>query len=140
MTLVPLLRTSLSNTYRIYSKTHSFHWNVTGSRFQELHLFFETLYTQLWMEVDQIAELIRIEGETAPINGEDLVSHGSIEMATSVPSGDEMLKILTADLEVLITSLKEAEANASDSPSALDALSTIIAGHEKTLWMMKSMV
>ena len=28
----------LADTYTLYLKTHNFHWNVTGPRFQSLHL------------------------------------------------------------------------------------------------------
>jgi len=37
----------LSDTYTLYLKTHNFHWNVTGSMFQTLHLMFEQEYTEL---------------------------------------------------------------------------------------------
>ena len=37
----------LADTYSLYLKTHSFHWNVTGPMFQTLHLMFETQYNEL---------------------------------------------------------------------------------------------
>jgi starvation-inducible DNA-binding protein len=36
----------LADTYSLYLKTHNFHWNVTGTMFQTLHLMFETQYTE----------------------------------------------------------------------------------------------
>ena len=35
----------LADSYSLYLKTHNFHWNVTGSMFNTLHLMFETHYT-----------------------------------------------------------------------------------------------
>ncbi|NER49444.1 MAG: DNA starvation/stationary phase protection protein, partial [Symploca sp. SIO1A3] len=34
----------LADTYTLYLKTHSFHWNVTGPMFNSLHLMFEQQY------------------------------------------------------------------------------------------------
>ena len=36
------LRVLLAETYALYSKTHGYHWNVTGPRFNSLHTMFET--------------------------------------------------------------------------------------------------
>ena len=58
----------LADTYSLYLKTHNFHWNVTGSMFQTLHLMFETQYTELALTVDLIAERIRALGYPAPIS------------------------------------------------------------------------
>src|ERR1700710_1372546 len=49
----------LADTYTLYLKTHNFHWNVTGTMFNTLHLMFETQYNELALAVDSIAERIR---------------------------------------------------------------------------------
>ena len=49
----------LADTYTLYLKTHTFHWNVTGPMFNTLHLMFEGEYTELATAVDLIAERIR---------------------------------------------------------------------------------
>src|SRR4030066_589817 len=56
----------LADTYTLYLKTHSFHWNVTGPMFNTLHLMFEVQYTELALAVDLIAERIRALDEQAP--------------------------------------------------------------------------
>lgn len=56
----------LADTYTLYLKTHNFHWNVTGPRFQSLHLMFEQQYTELALAVDSVAERIRTLGYPAP--------------------------------------------------------------------------
>ena len=140
MTTTQSLQKSLADTYVLYNKIHSFHWNVTGPRFQELHIFFETLYTQMWMQIDELAELIRIQGEFAPKNTKELSKNSSLTAETSIPTGDKMLSILIADFEILLKSLHETESIGSDIQSIADSLPTIIAGHEKNVWMLKSMV
>ena len=69
-------------------------------------MFFETLYTTLWNEIDQIAEQIRIQGELAPRGYERNGSSATITEENTVPSADTMLNILTSDLEKLLVSLK----------------------------------
>ena len=56
----------LADSYTLYLQTHNFHWNVTGSMFQTLHLMFETHYNELALAVDAIAERIRALGYPAP--------------------------------------------------------------------------
>ena len=45
----------LADTYTLYLKTHSFHWNVTGPMFNSLHAMFMTQYNELWLALDEIA-------------------------------------------------------------------------------------
>ena len=56
----------LADNYALYQKTHSYHWNVTGPRFRELHLMFEEQYNALWTATDELAERIRALGALAP--------------------------------------------------------------------------
>ncbi|MEM6558094.1 MAG: ferritin-like domain-containing protein, partial [Pseudomonadota bacterium] len=53
------LKRLLGETYALYVKTHGYHWNVTGPRFQALHAEFMTQYSELWAALDEIAERIR---------------------------------------------------------------------------------
>ena len=39
---VAALKRVLGETYALYSKTHGYHWNVTGLNFQALHKMFMT--------------------------------------------------------------------------------------------------
>lgn len=141
MNTILLLKKALADTAALYSKTHSFHWNITGSRFQELHIFFETLYTTLWNEIDQIAEQIRIQGEMAPRGYGEMIASATIQEENTIPDAEKMLGILTSDLEKLLASLKAVVKSAQNEENdTLEGfLLTLMEGHEKTLWMMKSM-
>ena len=55
----------LADTYVLYLKTHSFHWNVEGPMFQTLHQMFMDQYTEGWNAIDPIAERIRALGAAA---------------------------------------------------------------------------
>ena len=45
-TLADSLKVVLADTFVLYFKTHSFHWNVTGPHFKSLHEMFEEQYTE----------------------------------------------------------------------------------------------
>src|SRR3954463_2374927 len=81
----------LADTYTLYLKTHGFHWNVTGSMFQTLHLMFETQYNELWTAVDEIAERIRALGSYAPGTYREFSKLTTIGESESIPSAEKMI-------------------------------------------------
>ena len=132
----------LADTYTLYLKTHNFHWNVTGPMFNTLHLMFEQQYTELATAVDEIAERIRALGEAAPGSYSQYAALSSIREETGVPSAEDMIRQLVADQEAVVRTARSvfpaAEA-ASDEPTA-DLLTQRMQVHEKTAWMLRSMV
>ncbi|MXY41699.1 MAG: DNA starvation/stationary phase protection protein [Rhodospirillaceae bacterium] len=132
----------LADTYTLYLKTHNFHWNVTGPMFNTLHLMFEQQYTELATAVDEIAERIRALGEPAPGSYSQYAVLSSIGEETGVPSAEDMIRQLVADQEAVVRTARSvfpaAEA-ASDEPTA-DLLTQRMQVHEKTAWMLRSMV
>ena len=132
----------LADTYTLYLKTHNFHWNVTGRMFQTLHLMFETQYTELALAVDVIAERIRSLGFPAPGTYKQYVQLSSIKEEEGVPKAEEMIKLLVEGQESVVRtarSLYAAVANANDEATA-DLLTQRIQLHEKTAWMLRSLL
>ena len=132
----------LADTYVLYSKTHGFHWNVTGPMFNTLHLMFMGQYTELWNALDEIAERIRALGEPAPF-GSTLSAMASLEEPSSLtPAAMEMVRELVAGHEAVARTARGvfsvAEA-ANDQPSA-DLLTQRLQIHEKTAWMLRSLL
>lgn len=134
----------LADSYTLYLKTHNYHWNVEGPMFNTLHLMFETQYTELALAVDLIAERIRALGEPAP------GSYRSYAELTSIPEDDEanppdameMIRRMVEGQETVVrtarTVFPAAEA-ANDEPTA-DLLTQRMQQHEKTAWMLRSML
>lgn len=132
----------LADTYSLYLKTHSFHWNVTGPMFQTLHLMFETQYNELALAVDLIAERIRALGYPAPGTYSEFVKLSSIAETAGVPKAEEMLRLLVDGQEAVVRtarSLFPAVDKASDEATA-DLLTQRIQLHEKTAWMLRSLL
>ena len=132
----------LADTYTLYLKTHYFHWNVTGPMFQTLHLMFETQYTELALAVDLIAERIRALGFPAPGSYSEYAKLSSISETTNVPKATEMILLLVEGQEAVCRtarSIYAATEKANDEPTA-DLLTQRLQLHEKTAWMLRSLL
>jgi|SRR5690606_589440 starvation-inducible DNA-binding protein len=132
----------LADTYTLYLTTHNFHWNVTGPMFQTLHLMFETQYNELWTAVDLIAERIRSLGEFAPGTYADFVKLSSIKETTGVPKATDMIRKLVEGHEAVVRtarSLFPVVEKGGDEATA-DLLTQRIQLHEKTAWMLRSLL
>lgn len=132
----------LADSYTLYLKTHNFHWNVTGPMFQTLHLMFEAQYTELAMAVDLIAERIRALGHYAPGSYKEYSKLSSIKEADGVPKAKEMIKQLVEAQESVVRTARSvfpAVEKAADEASA-DLLTQRIQLHEKTAWMLRSLL
>jgi len=132
----------LADTYTLYLKTHNYHWNVEGPMFQTLHTMFETQYTELALAVDLIAERIRALGHYAPGSYAQYAKLSSIKEASGVPSAQEMIKDLTKGNETVSKTARElfpVVDKSSDEPTA-DLLTQRMQTHEKTAWMLRSLL
>jgi starvation-inducible DNA-binding protein len=132
----------LADTYTLYLKTHYFHWNVTGPMFQTLHLMFETQYTELALAVDLIAERIRALGFPAPGSYTQYAKLSSIPETTTVPKAEEMIKLLVEGQEAVCRTARSIFPiieKVSDEPTA-DLLTQRLQLHEKTAWMLRSLL
>ncbi len=132
----------LADTYTLYLKTHYFHWNVTGPMFNTLHLMFETQYTELALAVDLVAERIRSLGVYAPGTYAQFSKLTSIDEATDVPKANDMIRELVAGHEAVCRTARSvfpAAEKAADEATA-DLLTQRLQLHEKTAWMLRSML
>ena len=132
----------LADTYSLYLKTHNFHWNVTGPMFQTLHLMFETQYTELALAVDLIAERIRALGFPAPGTYSAYAKLSSIEETPGVPKAQDMIRLLVEGQESVARTARSIFPIAdqvNDEPTA-DLLTQRLQVHEKTAWMLRSLL
>lgn len=132
----------LADSYTLYLKTHNFHWNVTGPMFQSLHAMFEEHYTELATAVDEIAERIRALGEPAPGSYAAFARLSSVQEAEGVPEAEEMVRQLVEAHESVAKTARSVLpiADAGDDEVTLGLLADRLAVHEKTAWMLRSMI
>jgi len=132
----------LADSYTLYLMTHNFHWNVTGPQFNSLHTMFMTQYTEQWNALDIIAERIRALGFPAPGTYKEFVKLASIKEVEGVPKANDMVRHLVAAQEATARTARRlfpVVDAANDQPTA-DVLTQRIDVHEKTAWMLRSLL
>ncbi len=132
----------LADSYTLYLKTHNYHWNVTGPMFQTLHLMFEQHYNELALAVDEIAERIRALGAKAPGSYREFTALSSIDEEDDIPDATDMIRRLVRGHEAVARTARSVfpvVERASDEPTA-DLLTQRLQVHEKTAWMLRSLL
>jgi starvation-inducible DNA-binding protein len=132
----------LADSYSLYLKTHNFHWNVTGPMFQTLHVMFETQYDELAIAVDLIAERIRALDFPSPGTYSEFQRLSAIPESSGVPKATDMIAELVQGQETIVRTARSifpAAEKANDEATA-DLLTQRIQLHEKTAWMLRSLL
>lgn len=132
----------LADTYTLYLKTHNFHWNVMGPMFQTLHLMFETQYTELALAVDEIAERIRSLGALAPGSYAEYSKLTGIKESNGDLKDTDMIRDLIESQEIVIRTARGVfpKAEKGGDQATVDLLTRRLQLHEKTSWMLRSLV
>jgi starvation-inducible DNA-binding protein len=130
----------LADSYTLYLKTHSYHWNVTGPMFTTLHTMFEVQYTELALAVDEIAERIRALGEIAPGSYSAFAKLSTVKEADSVPKATDMIRDLAEDQRKIVATAREVfkAAEAAGDQATADLAVRRMELHEKNAWMLSS--
>lgn len=130
----------LADSFVLYFKTHSFHWNVVGEDFKSLHDFFGVQYTEMWTAIDEIAERLRILGERAPERLKDILAAASLKEAGQLPDSQGMIDLLAEDNRTLAETMKGVLKKALDAGDDVtaDLMIRRITVHEKNAWMLES--
>lgn len=140
--IVQGLSALLADSYTLYLMTHNFHWNVKGPQFNSLHNMFMMQYTEQWNALDLIAERIRALGYPTPGTYKEFVRLASIEEVEGVPHATDMIRHLVAAQEATARTARKllpVVTDANDQPTA-DLLTQRLNVHEKTAWMLRSLL
>ena len=110
--------------------------------FNTLHLMFEAQYNELALAVDLVAERIRALGFPAPGSYSAYAKLSSIKEAEGVPAAEDMIEQLVKGHEAVARTARgvfPAVEKANDQPTA-DLLTQRLDVHEKTAWMLRSLL
>ena len=124
----------------LYQKLRNYHWNITGEKFFELHVLFETQYTAMAVRIDDIAERLRYLGEIAPGSYAAFLKLSNLKEDPGVPPSRQMVENLLADYMTLSESVKacRADAEAANDLGTVVMLEDYVTMDQKTIWMMRS--
>ena len=101
--LIASLRLALGNTFTMYFKAHSYHWNVEGHYFSMFHDFFGEIYEDVYSAVDPLAENLRKLDAYAPISLMELYNYKTITEDVSKPASchEMIVNLLEANSQLL---------------------------------------
>lgn len=138
--LVETLKTTLADTFVLYFKAHSFHWNIEGSDFAQYHDFIGDFYEDVFGSVDSIAELIRTLDAYAPTTLARLQALTQMEEEENIPSAREMLIRLRQDNDKYLAQLVKTynEAETASEFGVSNHIQDRIQAHEKHAWMLRA--
>lgn len=138
--LVETLKTTLADTFVLYFKAHSYHWNIEGSDFAQYHDFIGDFYADVFASVDSIAELIRTMDAYAPTSLARLQALTQMDEEENIPSAREMLTRLRQDNDKYLAQLVKTynEAETASEFGVSNHIQDRIQAHEKHAWMLRS--
>lgn len=127
----------LSDYHIFYQNVRGFHWNVKGENFFDLHVKFEELYTQLYQNIDELAERIVTIGFNPLHAYSDYLKNTIHKEITNVSNGDECVKHVIDGLGSLAQSHRKAAkaAEEADDIASADMLTKFVGDIEKRMWM-----
>jgi starvation-inducible DNA-binding protein len=139
--LADRLKVVLATAHSFALKAQNYHWNVTGPHFIEYHRFFQEIYEQVHVDIDNYAEQIRILSSFAPGSLSRFTELSRIECEINVPTAYNMILKLESDNKIMIGFLKSLHSAASEGKNL--ALASFIEErlqyHEKLGWMLDSL-
>ena len=138
--LVETLKTTLADTFVLYFKAHSYHWNIEGSDFAQYHDFIGDFYADVFASVDSIAELIRTMDAYAPTSLARLQALTQMEEEENILSAKEMLVRLRQDNDKYLAQLVKTynEAETASEFGVSNHIQDRIQAHEKHAWMLRA--
>lgn len=138
---IELMNKYVANLAVLNVKLHNLHWNVAGENFEQVHVFLERLYDDLFIKYDDAAERVKMLKSFPLANMKDYLASSDVEELESKFYGvKESLTIAHDEYEKLIDLAREvrAEADANDDFITVSLMEDHLTDYEKELWFMSS--
>ena len=136
-----VLNKILADEYLLYTKTRNYHWNIEGSNFTEMHLFYESQYTTIDEAIDEVAERVRQIGHYAQGRLKDFIKQSQLveqeystdqktQIQNLLDDHEAIIRFLRLHIDVFTSKYKDA-GNA-------DFVTGLMEKHEKMAWFLRS--
>ncbi len=120
----------------------NFHWNVTGMAFGPLHEMFQTIYEELFVAQDDLAERVKALKGYADGTLAGMVERSKVQEAPNSAdmSAEDMVAALVEANEILASTLSGAGDIAAAHGDKLTEDLCVERGrsHEKTAWLLRA--
>ncbi|ODN30057.1 Dps family protein [Fervidobacterium thailandense] len=137
------IKSFLADLLVVNVKWHNVHWNVVGSNFLAVHKFTEELYEFAFEKFDEVAELLKMNGEFPVSSVKEILSLSEIkELDAKELNCSEALKIVHEDLVLLkekALKIRE-EAESSKKYDVVMKFDELISELSKYVWFIESML
>lgn len=132
------LRSLLADVFVLYVKTKNFHWHLSGPNFRDYHLMLDEQAAQIFAMTDDIAERARKLGGTTIHSIGEITRNQRIEDCDEAPVAETMLRILLADNQHLIRSMRETREICDESKDCgtISLLEGWIEESERRAWFL----
>jgi starvation-inducible DNA-binding protein len=128
----------LANYSVHYQKLRNFHWNVKGANFFDIHEQFEIQYNSAKVTIDDIAERIRVFGQTPLSTMKEYLQTSEIKESATDLSADTMVREILKDYKILLEhmfNVIEIALENGDSATE-DMMKGFVKQTEKNHWML----
>ena len=134
-----VLNKVLADTFGMYYKAHTYHWNIEGPNFPQYHTFLNNLYEELFEAVDNIAEFLKAIDGYPPKKLSALQNMMSI-IESEPDTALEMINDLNITNNLVLISLMRAYqlADDADELGLANFIQDRIGVHQKHGWMLKA--
>lgn len=131
----------LADEILLAAKTRSYHWNVEGGNFMELHKFYDSQYEELNELIDDVAERIRVIGHYVEGRLADLLQLSNLLETNPSNDAKKQLADLLNGHETIIRNLRKLISVFGDDYKDLgnsDFVTGLMQKHEKMAWFIRS--
>ena len=131
----------LADEFLLYTQTRNYHWNIEGSNFTEMHLFYEKQFTELDDVMDEVAERIRMIGHYTEARLGDYLKLTQLVEQPYTNDQQVQLQYLLDSQEAIIRNLRRLIAIFADEYKDIgssDFATQLLSRHEKMAWMIRA--
>ncbi|SFJ43005.1 Dps family protein [Olleya namhaensis] len=134
------LNTLLSDYNLYYQKLRTFHWNILGKNFFDLHEKFENMYNEAKLKVDEIAERILTLRHHPVSKFSDYLKISSLSEGSVMTTDGEMVDELLNDHKTMLSQMRQVLNKAEDAgdEGTIDLIGAYIRELEKSSWMLNA--
>ncbi|NIJ45169.1 starvation-inducible DNA-binding protein [Wenyingzhuangia heitensis] len=138
--IVSNLNKLLASYHIHYQKIRNYHWSVVGPEFFDVHEKFETQYNVVKLNIDEVAERIRVFGKKPTGTLKEYLQESEITETTTPLTATQMVKEILHDFEILLHQMNKVidAAESINDRGTDDMIRGFIVQMEKTHWMFTS--
>lgn len=142
MELVESLKKLQADVVTAYFQIHGYHWNVEGVLFPEMHAKFLEIYEDVYDSIDDISEMLRKLGSSAPHMLEQFIENRNISSVYFGNNAKDQIESFLISNEIIINDLRLAhkaaeELNQIGIASDLEVRESM---HQKWNWQLSSTI